>query len=442
VSTGLYSGVSGLALGTGLYKGTLGLWGGASGLINQFGATLTLNFLTGAPLDSRITFTRSTTATFVGSNGLLQSSAINAPRFDYNPVTLAPRGLLIEEQRVNLVLYSEQFDNAAWTKVNLAVTANATTSPDGAVNADKLVGNTTAASHQCQQIAVAVATLGTTYTFSVYLKAAEYGFAFIGLGGAAFVTVPYISVNLSTGAVATTNGSPVSSSAVPAGNGWFRVTIAGTTDVAVNSVIPDIRTTADGVWANRNAAQDGTSGIFAYGAQLEVGSFATSYIPTVASTVTRAADNATMTGTNFSSWYNASEGTMVASWLTTSVVTPIILGIFSISDGTANERIQIRRVAASNAAGFIVADGGVTQYVDQITASSGINTSALAYKVNDFIGANNGSIGTADTSGTLPTPTQADIGFSPTQTYINGHIRTLTYYPQRLANAQLQALTA
>lgn len=389
-----------------------------------------------------ITFTRSTTATFVGSNGLIQSAAINAPRFDFDPVTLAPLGILIEEQRVNLLTYSAEFNNAAWVKGNSTVTANATTSPDGTVNADKLIGNTTAAGHQCQQVAVASATLASTYTFSTYIKAAEYGFAFIGLNGTAFVSVPYISVNLSTGAVATTNGSPVSSSAVAAGNGWFRVTVTGTTDVAAGTVSPDIRPSPDGVWANRNTAQDGVSGIFIWGAQAEASAFPTSYIPTVASTVTRAPDVAVMTGTDFSPWYNQNEGTIIASWSTTDAVTSTILGVFGVTDGTANERIQIRRVAASNAAGFIVADGGVTQYIDQITASSGINISALAYRVNDFIGANNGTLGVADTSGTLPTVTQADIGFAPGLTYLNGHLRNITYYPTRLTNAQLQALTA
>jgi len=106
MSSGLYSGASGLALGVGLYADNPGLWSGAPGLITGAGASLYLNFLAGAPLDSRVTFTRTTTATVTGSNGVIQSSAINEPRFDYDPVTLAPKGLLIEEQRVNLLLNS------------------------------------------------------------------------------------------------------------------------------------------------------------------------------------------------------------------------------------------------------------------------------------------------------------------------------------------------
>jgi hypothetical protein len=117
-------------------------WGGpGAGHVSRWSVAttgvpvLSLDFLTSNTLDPRVTFTRSTTATFVGSNGLIQTAAINAPRFDYNPVTLAPNGLLIEEQRVNSLLYSDQFQQATWSKVGV-VTANATTAPDGTTTAD------------------------------------------------------------------------------------------------------------------------------------------------------------------------------------------------------------------------------------------------------------------------------------------------------------------
>ena len=102
--------------------------------------SLNLNFQ-GGKLDSRVTFARSTTGTFVGSDGLIQTAAINTPRFDYDPVTLACKGLLIEEQRVNLLTYSDDFSNAAWTKTNATVTANAVAAPDGTTTADTLTAS-------------------------------------------------------------------------------------------------------------------------------------------------------------------------------------------------------------------------------------------------------------------------------------------------------------
>jgi len=439
VSTGLYSGVSGLALGTGLYKGTLGLWGGASGLINQFGATLALDFLAGAPLDSRITFTRSTTATFVGSNGLLQSSAINAPRFDYNPVTLAPRGLLIEEQRVNLVLYSEQFDNVLWIKSNTTVTANATTSPDGTTTADKLLDNAVNASHAVNQVAVAAAAAGVSYNFSVFLKAAERGFAFVGLGGASFTAPPFVSIDLATGVVASANGAPTNFSATSFGNGWWRLSFAATTQ-NIGSLSPEIRVSADGLWANRVYIGNGT-GIFVWGAQLEAATFATSYIPTVASTVTRAVDNATMTGTNFSSWYNASEGTIVVS---ADSVRPTAASpatrVFQFDDGTTANSIRSAGTSTLTVVNATALQAFLTP-TPVIPFDGTVFKFASAYKENDFASVTTGAVAT-DTSGTVPTITQLAFGSGIGAGILNGHIRTLTYYPQRLANAQLQALTA
>jgi len=383
------------------------------------------------------------------------ASAYYGPRFDYDPVTLAARGLLIEEQRVNLALYSEQFDNAGWLKTNTTVTANAATSPDGTLNADKLIGTTTAAGHLCVQNVVALATLGTNYTFSVYLKSAEYGFAFIGLTGTAFVAVPYISVNLSTGAVATTNGSPVSSSAASSGNGWFRVTITGTTDVPAGAVSVDVRPSPDGVWANRNAAQSGTSGVFVWGAQAEAGAFATSYIPTVASTVTRAADDATMTGTNFSSWYNQSEGTIIAQFVATT-------NGFNSTGGNAFLFVyDIDSAAATNSGHSLLLSGGygpgwrgstsilgVDQAAFQAAMTLGNTTVrkiAYAYRTNDFAASANGGAATTDTSGNLPTNDRMTIGAQNAtagSNTITGYMQRITYYPTRLTDAQLQALTS
>jgi hypothetical protein len=174
-----------MQLGLGLYLGTIL---GRSGPFA--GASLYLDFMSGA-LDSRITFARTSTATFVGSDGLIQSAAINTPRFDYDPVTLAPRGLLIEEQRTNLVTYSEQFDNASWVKTSVTVTANSAASPAGTTTADTL-----AATGANGTVTQAISTTAIAMTYSVYLKRKTgTGNIQITAGGSTWVTQTIDSTN-------------------------------------------------------------------------------------------------------------------------------------------------------------------------------------------------------------------------------------------------------
>ena len=430
MSAGLYSGVSGLALGTGLYKGTQGLWGGSSGLVSEFGASLALDFLAGAPLDSRITFTRSTTATFVGSDGLIQSSAINAPRFDYNPATLAPRGLLIEEQRVNLLLYSEQFDNAAWVKTGSTITANATTSPDGTVNAEKLVENTgVSTQHRVQQAVVSV--IGTSYTYSVYLKAGERTVVTMRIIGTS--TFAGCTVNLTAGTISAITGAATITNA---GNGWYRVSITGTADSLLATCYVNL---TDG--SSITYTGDGVSGAFLYGAQAEAGAFATSYIPTVASTVTRTADSAAITGADFTPWFNASEGTIVVSADSSRGGTPASARVFLFVDGTSTNIIR-----SNGTSTLQVIDTSVTQAsiagVPAIPFDGTVFKFASAYRLNDFATVTTGAVVT-DTSGTVPTGiNQLVLGGGSSTTVLNGHIRTFTFYATRLTNAQLQAVAS
>ena len=391
---------------------------------------LWLDFLNTTTLDSRITFTRGSSATRVNSSGLIETVATNVARFDYDPVTLAAKGLLIEEQRTNLLTYSEQFDNAAWAKRSLSgVTANAAVSPDGTANADKLVEDSTT---DFRQVAQSPSLAAVQHTFSVFLKAAERTWArIVCVDGSAYI-------NLATGALGITAAGTVSFSAqtpVYYGNGWYRVAgvftpAAGFATVAVRLAIGNGGQTYPG---------DGTSGIYIWGAQLEAGAFATSYIPTVASTVTRSADVATMTGANFSSWFNASQGTLVTAFRTGTVSGTRT--VCAANDTTSNESIRLRTVSTNPF--LTVTDGGVDQAdIDAGTvAASTVYKIAGAYTANDFAAClNGGTVGT-DASGTLPTATQLVLGNSAAGNYLNGHIRSLAYYNTRLPNAQLQSLT-
>jgi len=402
---------------------------------------LTLNFLTGAPLDSRITFTRSTTATFVGSDGLIQSSAINAPRFDYNPATLAPRGLLIEEQRVNLVLYSEQFDNAGWTKSSASVTADATTSPDGTANADRLTADGLLNTHVAQQTVTYTA---AAHTLTVYAKRDTNDFVQLRFGAAAIALGNgFANFDLNAGTVGTIGTGLTAASITPAGNGWYRCTITGTTLAATSNLGIYIVTSATAVSAEPNTL---TTSVFLYGAQLEAGSFATSYIPTVASTVTRAADIASMTGTNFSSWYNQSEGTVVAQ-ASTQRTTGTAVRVLGIDDGTTDNRHSLSFDGTSPSTTFnaVTIVGAVAQASFALPVTPlAVSKLAYAYKANDFAASANGGAVSTDTSGTVPSGLIAmRIGsLVGGIQQLNGHLSSITYYATRLSNAQLQALSA
>jgi hypothetical protein len=361
-------------------------------------------------------------------------------RFDYDPITLAPMGILIEEQRVNLVTYSEQFDNAAWTKGNVTVTANATVSPSGTTNADKLVEDTATSTHSTISPTIALTT-GTAYTTTVYVKAAERSWIALQYDSGAFGTAPTAYFNIGAGTVGSAfNGA--THSIRNAGNGWYRCSITATTTSSANSNARIYLATGD------NAASytgNGTSGIFLWGAQLEAGTFATSYIPTVASTVTRTADIAVVTAANFSSWYNQPQGTFVVEvGQFSSVPTTAIASFITITDNPiTNDWIYIIGDNAGVSSNYTNAGVSQANLVIATPISSG-GKAAFAYATNNFAAAVSGGAVATDTSGTLSTDlTILRIGgFASNPNFLNGYIRSIRYYPARLNNAQLQTLTA
>jgi hypothetical protein len=409
------------------------------------GATLALDFTSGnQTLDPRITFTRATTATFTGSNGLIQTAAIDAPRFDYNPTTLAPLGLLIEEQRTNLLTYSEQFDNAAWTKTRSSITADATTSPDGTVDADKLVEDTDNNSHH---VGVNFSfTSGTTYTISVYAKAAERPSLQIALTNPAFGSTVIGAFDLLNGLSTGSGGTGRSQTITPIGNQWYRCSLTISATATATSAVRFYIASTYSAASVSSYTGDGTSGIYIWGAQLEAGAFPTSYIPTVASQVTRSADVAVMTGTNFSDWYNQAEGTIYGEYV----------GINNVSGGTrrlleigvvnaTTDRFVCGYSQTNNTRFLVVASGTAQADVTVNTIQGSLVRFAGVYAANNFQTVTNGVLSTADTSGTVPVVSSLFIGSDQTSvanTVLNGHIRQIAYYPRRLANSELQAITS
>jgi hypothetical protein len=198
-------------------------------------------------------------------------------------------------------------------------------------------------------------------------------------------------------------------------------------------------------------AGDGYSGAFLWGAQLEAGAFPTSYIPTVASQVTRSRDDASMTGANFSSWFNNAEGSFFVDYQYGQKLAAI--RTIAVSDGTANNFIEV--IAAAGTVPTVSSGSylfGATGGVSDVNTSSGAITNvanarrlfAGAYKVNDYASCNNGGAIGTDTSALVPTVDRLFFSNNANAgtTLLNGHIRKLAYYPKRLTNAELQGLTS
>jgi hypothetical protein len=175
-----------------------------------------------------------------------------------------------------------------------------------------------------------------------------------------------------------------------------------------------------------------------WGAQLELGSFATSYIPTVASQVTRSADICTITAPMFAPWYNQSEGTWVASF------TPYVANfgvVTQISAATNNDRFQLLN---DNSGQIAVSTGGAGQgTIDAGTVSAGLtNSLSYAYRTNDTAASLNGGVVGTDTTVTLPVVDRLCVGATVAPAgFLCGHIRRVTYYPFRASNNQLQQVT-
>jgi len=385
------------------------------------GSTLSLDFTAmGGTLDSRFTFTRSsTTSTYINSSGYVATAGTNVERFDYDPTTLTARGLLIEGSATNLLLYSQfaytgSNPPTGWTSPFTGGPGSAATSTYGTLDGSN-AWTQTASSNRPMLSSTAIAlTSGNTYTVSMYLEAVS--------GGLAYQDV--LLLNPSTATV----GSPTYRR-----NG---VTVNGGDTAQIGRIEATLSCTGSG---NSNLRCGPGSNASCTGSatfsrpQVEVGTAASSFIPTSGSTVQRAADSCVMSGTNFSSWFNATQGTLLATWSGTGITS----GRYAtINDGSASNQIWLGYSESAIYNGSFQASFG--------TAGTANKKVALAYATNDAAWCFNGATVSTDTSVTLPTGlNQIAIGNSQAGTAaINTSLRFIKYFPSRLANTTLQSLTA
>jgi hypothetical protein len=397
-------------------------------------AASSANFLWGAQLEQRSSVTAYTPTTaqpITNYIPVLMTAQAGVPRFDHNPTTAESLGLLIEEQRANEFVRSENF-NTTWVKANVTVTSNTVIAPNGTLTASTLTSTSTG---QCRVEQSFPAVLAVTpYTMTVYAKQASSPF----IGMSRFSGGRFAIFNLSTGALISNSGG-TTASIQSVGNGWYRIRFTDSVNPADAFRIWKIHPCTS---SSIDASEIGNS-VYIWGAQLEAGAFPTSYIPTVASQVTRSADAATMTGTNFSSWYNAAEGTLYADFKFNGLI--LFPDVFSIGSSSTNF-ISISKNSSNNLRGEVVTNGSTT-----VNAVSGAPVSpnndfklSMAFATNNTAVTKDGAAPTLDTDCTIPVATSATIGnrTGSTTSPLNGTIRKIAYYPERLTNAQLQALTS
>lgn len=382
-----------------------------------------------------VTITRASGGGHFNASGQYEWLEANVPRINCDPVTGKSLGILVEEQRTNLFPQSSVFANLK----EVTITAGAVTSPSGAQDGSHAVPSTVNSEHYADDLTTPL-TAGGWYTFSTHVKADGSGYLlYIRV---ALATVLAFSFNPAVPSVpADTSTAKYGYTQLP--NGWYRVWVSFQATATGNTVIRHQLTNAAGQIA---FAGDGVSGIYLWGRQFEQGAFPTSHIPTSGAQVTRAADVPSVNV--LSPWYNSAEGTIIAEVSEGyGSLSTDLAAVISADDGTANNRIQLRRnISTSNASIAIVDSGTVT--VSKTTASGSWPADHVSRKVGLAFGAGaaalalSGKVVAEVGPAKLPTVTRVMLGSGPSVKPWNGHIRSIKYYPKRLTDTQLQELTA
>jgi hypothetical protein len=404
------------------------------GTVYAYGAQFNLVGMEGGVTSSLATYYPTTTAAYY------------APRFDYNPSTLAALGLLIEEQRTNSIRNNTMQGAVAGTPgtlpTNWSVSGLGTLTREivgtGTSNGVTYVDirfsgttSTTQLSIRFEPSNVIAAANGQTWAFSSWV-------ARVG-GSTSNITEISANANLYDSGSVFLAGLLFTGYPGTVGTTLTRVSGAGTIATASTAFIqPQIYLNfASGV------AIDITLRVGL--PQLELGAFATSVIPTTTTALTRNADVASMTGTNFSSWYNQTEGTFVCNFVDpqSGISGAFFPGIFSASDNSTSNRITCYRDAAVDYKTVVTTSGVLQSNLTNAAVSTSQRRIASAYKLNDFAACGQGGSVATDTSGTVPTVDRFYVGSNQTGgSQLCGYIQRISYYPVRLPNSTLQALTA
>jgi hypothetical protein len=416
----------------------------ATGTTQNVYAQATDGFLTLASVNlatptnpSTATFTLNSLRQITGTVGMPTTYTRNfgglfPPRFDYNPITLAPLGILIEEQRANLLFPSEDFSALAWSPSSTITTTNTTVAPDGTTTGDTVRADASTSAYVSRNASF---TGNGDKSFSVFLKAGTSTVTRLVLRDITPTPVNRAAVDITWTAgvpsgVATTG---TLQGIDPYSNGWYRIRMLATGVIAGNTnqfrFSPDTAT--------------GTGTTIFWGAQTEDGAFATSYIPTVDLQITRAPDRASINAPMFSPWFNASAGTFVSSFDVIGSATATARRHVWCGSDALDRRLALRAIEPGTGAPLAAIGTGITTVSLNGTALTvGTPTDiAVAYGA-DMALVQNGASPAASALASSVSISSLDIGCNLAATqFLNGHIRSIDFYPVRLSDTQLQALT-
>ena len=430
--------------------------------------TLDLNFAATKTLDRRITFTRDGVGTYVDDMGIIKYASNNTPRFDHDPVTGESLGLLIEEARTNYCGNSEMLANWSLPISDTFIASSGTqlsTNPDGSSPAYHYVPSTTSGLHRFNRT-VTLPTLDTDYVVSLFVKrvtagsvsslnryielettgswaANSQGTGHSGSNGGTSVTFDLQDLAIQS-KTNNTDGYTGDAKIEDYGNGWYRLSYVfnpGSGSYFTGTVWWGHPSTLGPDGSNSG---NGNPSFYFWGASVEKGAFITSHIPThTNSSVTRTADIAKITGTNFTDFYNQTEGTVLLN--VDSVDGGTNMGLVSFDDTTTSNYLSIQHSLTPKSY-FVTRTSSSNLYgVEFSTWESGQRKLSFAYKTNDFAMTENGSTPTTVGTGSIPSVTQMNIGSLANNNSLRikqARFARLTYYNKRLPNAQLQGLTA
>jgi hypothetical protein len=360
--------------------------------------------------------------TLTGSTGetwTLQGNAV------IHPTNYPIVGYVPWEARTNLCLQSEDF-STTWTNNNTTESVNAVVAPNGTTTADKLVEAATSTTHTIYNT---LAGTSGVYTSSAYLKAAERTWVYLTEGNSVTATAYFDLINGVVGTVSGT-GSP-SARIVDAGNGWYRCSMTFTAGANANIQIGT--STADLI---TSFLGDIAKGVYVWGAMLELGAFATPYIPTTTVAVARNADLLTYTGAEIANIKS------LACTFSRGVGVSNVGVTLALTDGTGNEFVQIQQQIATSVR-FVGGDGGVTQW--DVTASNAyspgsVSKASQSFATNDIKMDKDGTAQTADTIATIPTVSQICVGHFNGSFQSNGPVNHIYGWTRNLSQSELGAI--